>query len=162
MCSPNGRKTNKKASSIKKRLYRSVLKLLLIFLAHGEWELAPVPQDGCCGVIGPNPRPLSIRGTQIFCRLILPTISPNRQGRSMIWLSLSLGLRRLGRFRKFSLLMLFAALLPRLLALAFGLRGLGNRICFLGVFCRHIAPPIHHHPSHFRGYIQRNGRSGNR
>src|SRR5207249_1237410 len=75
-----------------------------------------------------------------FCRLILPTISPNRQGRSMIRLSLSLGLRRLGRFGKFSLLILFPALLPRLLALAFGLRGLGNRLCFLGVFCRHIAP----------------------
>src|SRR5438552_5423017 len=70
MCSPNGRKTNKKASSIKKRLYRSVLKLLLIFLARGEWELAPVPQDGCCGVIGPDPRPLSIRGTQIFTQIL--------------------------------------------------------------------------------------------
>src|SRR5205823_1540439 len=86
-----------------------------------------------------------------FCRLILPTISPNRQGRSMIRLSLSLGLRRLGRFRKFFLLMLFAALLPRLLALAFGLRGLGNRVRFLGIFCRHIAPPIHHHPPFFAG-----------
>src|SRR5258706_12070322 len=160
MCSPN--RPNKKTSS-KKRLLKVRFKLLLIFLAHGEWEFARVPQGRLLWRRRAQPSATLDKRQSKFSGKFY-RLHQSGQAESGVWLAFPLRLARLCRLNIRIILLLLLGL-PRLITLAFGLRRLGNLILiflFLRVikFRRHLAPPSNAIPP-FAG-LSRNCSSGNR